>query len=125
MIKLIVIVFAIIGLMSVLNGSNSPERAVQAAYSAQRNESQDEILAKLQAMRNVGVSEFVADWRTAFAQPTPEQLSELRSIEQQIENDQAAAIKFTREYKMKNDPMCTGQMRGVLSYSEPDCPPGL
>jgi hypothetical protein len=123
--KLFLVVLAIVAVGALVDLSGSGERTEQARYSAQRVESQDAILTGLQAMNDATVSQFAYDWRTAYPQPSPGNLSELRDIEQRIKNDKTAAVKMTRAYRMKNSPFCNRKVEAVFSFSAPECPPGL
>lgn len=122
MFKFIVVAIGIAVILAVLNIGDSEERAAATQYAAARNEAQDRILVGLAAMNDPAVSEFVRDWRASFSQPTPEQLSELRLIEQNIKNDKSVAVKYTVSWKEKNS-FC-GQLTPVVG-SDPGCSPGL
>lgn len=125
MFKMILVVLAIVAVGALVDLGGSGERAEQARYAAQRVERQDAILIGLQAINDATVREFATDWRRAYPQPSPINLSELRDIEQRIKNDKRAAAKMTRAYKMNNSPFCNGEVKAVVSLSSPDCPPGL
>lgn len=125
MFKLILVALAFVAVWALVDLGGAEERAEQARYAAQRIESQDAILTSLQAMNDATVSEFASDWLKAYPQPSPPELSELRVIEQRIKNDKTAAVKMTRAYKLKNSPICNGEVKAVFSLSSPDCPPGL
>ncbi len=120
MFKITMFILAILALCALNHISGSDERA----YAAQRVESQDLILSSLVAMNDVNVSQFVSDWTNAYPRPTPENLTELRLIEQAIKKDKAAAVKMTRAYKMENNPFCNGNVQTIFGDMS-DCPPGI
>lgn len=124
MFKFIMCILAILALGALNHMSSSDDRVEAARYEAQRIESQDLILSSLIAMNDVYVSQFVSDWVDTYPRPTPENLTELRLIEQALKNDKSAAIKMTKVYKAENSPLCNGDIQTVFSKA-PDCPPGL
>ncbi|HEP0118313.1 hypothetical protein [Escherichia coli] len=92
-----------------------------AAYTAQRVNEQDKILVELQSLNDPHVSDFVRDWRYYAPTPSPEQLTELRLIQQNIRNDKSVAEKYTLEWQNKNG-FCS-KVEGVFGKIE--CTPGL
>lgn len=124
MFKIIMFILALLALGALNHMSGSEDRVEHARYAAQRLESQDLILSSLVALNDVHVSQFVMDWVAAYPQPTPENLTELRLIEQAIKNDKSVAIQMTKAYKVENNPVCNGDIQTVFSKT-PDCPPGL
>lgn len=124
MFKILMGLIALFAVNALISMSGSSERVEKARYAAERVEKQDVILTSLVAMNDPTVNEFVSDWRTTYPDPTPENLSELREIEQRIKNDKAAVTKMTRAYKMKNSSFCNGNVQSILGTT-PDCPPGL
>jgi len=71
-----------------------------------RLEFQDQILVRLGTIDDFYVTRFVADWRNSYPQPTGQNLSELRQIEQQIKVDKGRAMKLTLDYHEHNDARC-------------------
>lgn len=125
MFKVLCLFIAVLAVFALVDLREGEVRAAQIGAQAQRSESQDAVLTTLQAMNDPAVSEFATDWRKSYPNPSPAELAELRDIEQRIKNDRTAAVKMTRSYKMKNNPICSGQVSAVFSSSAPDCPPGL
>lgn len=95
--------------------------AAAEAYTAQRVNEQDKILVELQSLNDPHVSDFVRDWRYYAPTPSPEQLTELRLIQQNIRNDKSVAEKYTLEWQNKNG-FCS-KVEGVFGKIE--CTPGL
>jgi hypothetical protein len=124
MIKFILLAMGFVAVVSIYDSVNQNEREFMAQQLAQRLENQDKILVRLEAKNNDAVSRFVADWREAYEEPSPSNLSELRLIEQRINNDAGVAEKFTLAFKMANDPFCNGMVDAVFA-SRAVCLPGL
>jgi len=127
MFRLIMVLIAVMALSALINMSGSSERAEMAHQAAQRLDAQDEILTSLLAFNDKDVSALASEWREEYPHPTPEQLSELKDIQQRIKNDKKEAIKMTHTYKVEHNAYCRGEseIESVFGDSTPDCPPGL
>lgn len=102
-------------------GDNDNERPAEVSYNAERHNEQDKILVELQSLNDKSVSQFVKDWTIHASNPTPEQLTELRLIRQNIKNDPVVAEKYTIQWKEKNT-LC-GQAKSLFGKGE--CVAGL
>lgn len=122
MFRFFLIFIGIAAVMALFNFGDSEQNAELVKYAAERNNAQDQLLVELAGINDPAVSEFVRDWRKVFPQPTPEQLSELRIINQNIKNDKSVAIKYTIGWKEENS-FC-GQLKATFG-SNPRCSPGL
>jgi len=98
----ILLVAVVIGMM-IEHGLSADARATVAVHQADlnaRNEAESRgILARLEAMHDDKVSEFVRDWQQERGS-SPNDLQELRVIEQKIKNDPRSAVGFTHAAKM-------------------------
>lgn len=103
------------------NNNQDNTKAAIITYSAERTNEQDKILVELQMLKDPHISEFVNDWRNYAPQPSPEQLSELRIIQQNIKNDKSVAEKYTLAWHNENS-LC-GQV--PESFTKIECTPGL
>ncbi len=93
----------------------------EVVYSAERNNAQDKILVELQALKDPNISQFVSDWKYYAPQPSVEQLSELKIIQQNIKNDKNIAIKYTLKWHNENS-LCS---KVTSLVGEIECTPGL
>ncbi len=125
MFKLICLALAFVGVGLLVNLGGANERAEEMRYLAQRTENQDQILIALLTLNDLTVTELVSDWREAYVNPSPANLSELREIEARIKNDKDSAASMTYAYKVKNNPNCSGEIKSVFSVSAPVCKPGI
>jgi hypothetical protein len=101
------------------------ESHAQHTEITQRVKNQDAILGGLQASNNEVVSEFVRDWRKAYPEPTKENLSELRKIQQRIKKDKSTAIEMTQAYKIENLKVCRDAANAGTLSAVSECQPGL
>lgn len=126
MFKLLVIGVMLATIAAFADFGGSAERVEKLRITERRTESQDKILASMVAMNYQAVRQFVEDWREAYPEPGPSELSELRDIEQRVLAEPASAERMTRSYKMANSPLCNGQISSWSSFgSEHKCSPGL
>lgn len=92
---------------------------------AQRIAQQDAILGGLQATNDATVRQLVRDWRQAYPEPSPAELTELREMQNRIRKDKSAAAAMTISYKLKNVPKCIEQADPLLLAKMEECKPGL
>lgn len=121
MLRLLVAVLAIYGLHAFITRDDGPEKAALVSYAAERTEAQDKILVDLLAMKHPVVDDFVDDWRKAFPQPSPQQLTRLKVSAQNIKNDPGVAMRYTLSWKRINE-FCDAL--GSTSGSN-SCDPGV
>lgn len=119
----VIVVVLLLCISLSLCSNRDAERAETLRIDNSRLESQDQILAELLSVDDFYVTRFVADWRNAYPQPSGQNLSELRQIEQKIKMDRSSAMKFTLDYHQHNDFRC--QVSRPLSISGDQCNPGL
>jgi hypothetical protein len=126
MYKIIMVVMAVIAVTALFDISDSDERDREQYLAELRAQEQKVILNNLDKLNLKAVSAFTKDWRTAYPEPTPEALQELKIIQKNIKEDASIASNYTVAYHLVNDVTCNGQVSTITSFiGTNECKPGL
>ena len=64
-----------------------------------RSQRQTEILLAMEAQHDAGVSRLLEEWRAEHAEPSTQDLEELRILAERVKADPVSAVRYTAEAK--------------------------